>query len=167
MFKKIVQLFKLLNSNSKASQIANSFCIGFLLGILPKDNLLWYLLFVFFLFVRIHKGCYGIMILLGSLIAPVLDPLFEKIGYAVLTFTPMENIFSKLLDIPFVGFTKFNNTVVMGSLVSGLLVYVPLFVLVLLFVGLWRKTLAPRISNSKFMAWFYKLPLVVKFIEAK
>ena len=80
MLKKLIKLLKFLNSNSKASQIANSFCIGMILGLLPKNNLLWYVVLVFFMFVRIHKACYGIMILLGALIAPSLDPFFDKIG---------------------------------------------------------------------------------------
>lgn len=167
MFQKIIKLFKALNSNSKASQIANSFCIGLLLGFLPKDNLLWYLLFVFFLFVRINKGCYGLLLIIGSLIAPALDTLFGKVGYAVLTFAPLENVYAKLLDIPFIGFTKFNNTIVMGSLVCSLIIYVPLFIGVMLFIGVWRKTLASKISQSRIAKWFYKLPIVLKFIEQK
>ena len=56
MFNYIIQFIQALNANSKPSQIANSFCIGLILGLMPKNNLLWYVLFVFFMFVRI-KNC--------------------------------------------------------------------------------------------------------------
>ena len=41
MLNYIINLLKALNSNSKPSQIANSFCIGLILGFMPKNNLLW------------------------------------------------------------------------------------------------------------------------------
>jgi len=164
MFKKLIKLLKLLNSNSKASQIANSFCLGLILGLMPKNNLLWFMIFVFFMFVRIHKACYGIMIIIGALIAPSLDPLFDKIGYAVLTFPPMENVYAKLLDIPLVGFTKFNNSVVCGSLVCGLIAYIPVFLFALGFIYVWRRFVAPVLIKSKAMKAFYKVPLIKKLI---
>lgn len=162
MLKKLIKLLKFLNSNSKASQIANSFCIGMILGLLPKDNLLWYVVLLFFMFVRIHKACYGIMILLGALIAPSLDPFFDKIGYMVLTYGTLENPFASLLEVPFVGFTRFNNTIVMGSLFCGLVAYIPVFFLVEGFVFVWRRYVAPVFIKSKVMKVFYKVPLVQK-----
>ncbi len=165
MLKKLIKLLKFLNSNSKASQIANSFCIGMILGLLPKNNLLWYVVLVFFMFVRIHKACYGIMILLGALIAPSLDPFFDKIGYMILTYGPLENTFADLLEIPFVGFTRFNNTIVMGSLVCGLLAYIPVFFLVEGLIMLWRRYVSPVFLKSKVMTAFYKVPLVQKIQE--
>lgn len=161
----IVNLFKALNSNSKPSQIANSFCIGLILGFMPKNNLLWYMLFIFFAFVRINKCGYYIMILLGSLFAHLIDPLFDKIGYAVLTFAPLEDVYAMLLDVPFVGFTKFNNTIVCGSLVFGLLAYVPFFLLMFVVVKMWRKKIAPVFNDSKFLKKLYSLPLIGKLCE--
>lgn len=158
----IVNFFKSLNSNSRPEQIANSFCIGLILGFMPKNNLLWFIVFVFFAFVRINKCGYGIMILLGSMFAWVLDPLFDSVGYAVLTFAPLENIYAFLLDLPLVGFTKFNNTVLSGSLICGLLAYIPLFVLLMLFIKLWRSRLSPALNNSRIVKAFYRLPLAKK-----
>ena len=123
----IVKLFRALNSNSKPSEIANALCLGLILGFMLKNNLLWYVLFVLFLFVRINKGAYVIAMALGALTSPLLDPIFNRVGYAVLTFAPLEPIFSRLLDVPFVGFTRFNNTIVCGSLVCGIICYCLLY----------------------------------------
>ncbi|MBQ1949573.1 MAG: TIGR03546 family protein [Treponema sp.] len=165
MLSYIVNFFKVLNSNSKPSQIANSFCIGLILGFMPKNNVLWYILLVFFAFVRINKCGYCIMILLGSLFAYLLDGFFDSIGYAVLTFEPMEAVFAGLLDIPFVGFTKFNNSVVCGSFIFGLLCYLPLFLLVCVFIKFWRNTLAPVLINSKLFKALCKIPLAGKIVS--
>ena len=95
----IIKLLKALGSNSKPSQIANSFCIGLILGLMPKGNLLWWLVFIFFMFVRINKAGYFIMMILGAFISPYFDPIFHQIGEKVLTFEPLVPTFAKLLEI--------------------------------------------------------------------
>ncbi len=162
MLQYIVKFFKALNSNSKPSEIANAFCIGILLGFLPKTNLLWYLIFVFFSFIRINKSFYFITILIVSQISFLLDGLFNSIGFSVLNYAPLENIFSFLIDIPFVGFTKFNNTIVMGSFVFSLLIYIPCFFLGIGFVLLWRKYIGTFLARSPILKTFCKLPLINK-----
>lgn len=161
----IVKLLKAFNANVKPSQIASSFCIGLLLGFMPKSNLLWYILMVFFAFVRINKPGYFIMMIVGSIFASYLDPLFDYVGYAVLTFEPLQDFYANLLDIPFVGFTKFNNTIVCGSLVCGLIAYVPLFFIMIGIVKLWRKFIAPKFNDSKILKTLYKIPLLQSLIE--
>lgn len=162
MLSYIIKLLKALGANSKPSQIANSFCIGFILGVMPKNNLLWWLVFVFFMFVRINKAGYFIMMLLGAFISPYLDPTFHKIGEFVLTYEPLVPVYSKLLEIPFVGFTRFNNTIVCGSLVAGIIAYIPLYIFMLVFIWVWRKWIAPFFNRSKVVKMFFPLPLVRK-----
>ena len=55
------------------------------------------------------------MTLIGAAISPAFDGLFDTVGYAFLTIPALSGLFGTLLDIPFVAFTKFNNSVVMGS----------------------------------------------------
>lgn len=165
MFNYIIQFIRALNANSKPSQIANSFCIGLILGLMPKNNLLWYVLFVFFMFVRINKAGYFITMLISACFAYLADPLFDTVGYAVLTFSPLENFYAWLLDIPFVGFTKFNNTVVAGSLACGIICYIPLFVLMIFAVKAWRKWIAPKFNDSKILKTIYNLPLIGKLSQ--
>ena len=162
MLSYIIKLLKALGANSKPSQIANSFCIGFIFGVMPKNNLLWWLVFVFFMFVRINKAGYFIMMLLGAFISPYLDPTFHKIGEFVLTYEPLVPVYSKLLEIPFVGFTRFNNTIVCGSLVAGIIAYIPLYIFMLVFIWVWRKWIAPFFNRSKVVKMFFQLPLVRK-----
>ena len=124
------------------------------------------MLFVLFLFVRINKGAYVIAMALGALTSPLLDPIFNRVGYAVLTFAPLEPIFSRLLDVPFVGFTRFNNTIVCGSLVCGIICYVPLFFLAIVSIKRWRTVAADAIKNSKIGKAIGALPIISK-IAAK
>lgn len=166
MIKKIVSLFRILNSNSKPGEIANAFCLGILLGFVPKNNLLWYLLFVFFSFVRINKTVYFFITLLMSFVAPLADSFFDSFGYTILTNQSLSPVFANLLEVPFVGFTKFNNTIVCGALAFSLIIYIPLFVIIVVFVKLWRSKITVLWNNSRIGKFFYKLPLVEKFRSA-
>ncbi len=164
MISYIVKLLKALNTNSHPGEIAHAVAIGMLLGFMPKNNALWYLLFVFFLFVRVHKGALLLAVLAASLLARLFDPLFDAIGYAVLTFSPLEPVYAALLDIPFVAFTKFNNTIVAGALVFGLILYIPVYILIRILIKSWRTHLAPALVRSKFMQAFYQTPFIAKII---
>ena len=129
---------------------------------MPKDNLLWYILFIFILFMNIQRGAYALSILLGAAFTVFLDPLFDSVGYSILTVESVKPYYASLLDIPFVAFTKFNNTVVMGSFVCGVAAYIPLYVLARLFVWAWRKYLAEKVRKLKIAAVLKNIPLVEK-----
>lgn len=165
MIDNVVKIFQAFNANTKRSEIANAFCIGVMLGLVPKNNVLWYVLFIVFFFVRIHKGMYVISMLLASLVAPLGDALFDKIGYAILTFPKLENFFSFLLDVPFVGFTKFNNSIVMGSFAFSLVAYIPFFILMMILVKLWRQKIAGNLKNTALAKALNSLPFVSKLAE--
>ena len=162
MISYIVKLLKALNTNSHPGEIAHAVAIGMLLGFMPKDNALWYLLFVFFLFVRVHKGALLLAVLAASLLARLFDPLFDAIGYIVLTFSPLEPAYAALLDIPFVAFTKFNNTIVAGSLVFGLILYTPVYILIRILIKSWRTHLARLLYGVNSCRLFTKRPLLRK-----
>ena len=86
-------------------------------------------------------------------------------GWWFLNLEKLTPFFSWLLDIPFVGFTNFNNTIVMGSLLFSLAAYIPLYFIVRLFLKYWRAFLAPAVRKSKLVVYLSKLPLIVKIGE--
>ena len=70
-----------------------------------------------------------------------------------------------LLDVPFVSFTKFNDSIVMGSLAFSLALFIPVFFLMRILVLLWRKMIAPIIIKSKVWQFLTGLPVVKKAID--
>ncbi len=164
MLKYIIKLLKTLNSNSNPKEIAHAVALAFLLGILPKTNLLWYIIFIFCCFIRINKAAYGLFIIIFSLIAHLFDPLFDTLGFYILNINQLESFYSFLIDIPFAGFTNFNNTIVMGSFISGLILYFPVFFITLKFIKLWRTKLAYKFKYSKLFKFFNKIPIIKKIV---
>ncbi len=162
MIKILAKLLKALNSNVNSAELAHAFSCGFILGFMPKNNFLWYLVFIFVLFIKINKPLYLLSVLFSSFLAPLFDGCFDSVGYAFLTLPQFSDFFAALIEIPFVGFTKFNNTVVIGSLLCGLVIYVPLYFLAKILVHLWRKYFAERLRNLRVVKAFQKLPLIEK-----
>lgn len=162
MLNKLLNLLKAFNGNVNPGEIAHAIACGTILGLMPKNNLFWYLIFVFILFIRINKPSFLIMTLIGASISPAFDGFFDTVGYAFLTIPQFSSFFAFLLEIPFVAFTKFNNSVVMGSFLCGIVLYIPLYFFGRLLVFLWRKYAASFIKNSKVMKALNKLPLIQK-----
>ena len=165
MLKYIVKMLKSLNANSHPGEIAHAFAFGMLLGFLPKNSALWYSFFIICLFLRINKGVFFLSILFGSLISPLFDPLFDNIGYWFLTIPALAPTFQMLLDIPFVAFTRFNNSIVAGSLIFSIIAYIPFYVLMRVLVSAWRKKLQPLLARNPLVKAFMKIPLVKNIVS--
>lgn len=162
MLKPFIKLIQALSSNNEPGLIAHAFSLGMLLGFMPKDNLFWYILFVLIFFMRIQRTAFSLSIVLGALLTTFLDPVFDDIGFWILTQESLVSGFQWLLNVPGFAFTKFNNTIVMGSFAFGVSVYIPLYVLARLFTMFWRKVLGRTLANLKIVKAIEKIPLIKK-----
>ncbi len=165
MLKVILKFLKALNSNSHPGEIAHAVCLGALLGLLPKNNIFWYIITVFVLFMRINKGALVLSTLAFTLLAPIFDPQINRLGYWFLTHPKLTPTFANLLDIPFVAYTKFNNTIAMGSLLCGLALYIPLYFIARLLVWLMRNKIVPVIRKTKMITVLSKAKFVKKIVS--
>lgn len=149
LVKLIQSLVKALHSEGTPGQLAAGIALGSILGLTPLVNL--HNAVVFALIVLLNVSFAGG--LLGwALFVPVgflLDPLFDWIGRTVL-FTPsLTPLFTSLYNTPVLPLTNFNNTVVLGSLIFALLLFVPLFVAARWAVARYRATLGERVRQSR------------------
>ncbi len=138
----IFKILKALNSNQAPWQISLAFVFGMILGFLPFFNFFSFLIIFLAFVINVNIG---IFILSSGIFATVglfLDPLFEKAGYFVLTFKPLIGFWTFLYNIPYVQWTGYNNTVVMGSLVISIIFAFPLFVITNRLIVRYRQKLA-------------------------
>lgn len=153
-------MFKSLNANRAPGELAHAFALGMLLAFVPKGNLLWIFLFILTFFFRINRGTLFLSIILGSIFIPLADPLFDSTGYAILTHPALTPTFAAWLDTPFVAFTRFNNSVVMGGLAWGIILYIPFYILARIFIRVWRNTLYQYFARSKAYQFLMKVPFI-------
>jgi uncharacterized protein (TIGR03546 family) len=166
MLKPVTKLIVALNGNLKRGQIAAGFSWGVLLGLMPAGNFFWIVLFVVSFFFNHHHASKALILALIKLSAGFLAPLVDALGWEILHIGALQPLFTSLYNMPFVPLTRFNNTLVAGGLVGGLILTLPVFFLVWALVPLYRNKAAPKIRNSKLMKAVKKAPLISALSKA-
>jgi len=166
MIKALARTIVALNTNVRKEHIASGFAWGLLLAVVPAGNLVWILLFLVSFFLKNNHGIQLLTIALLKIVLPLAAPLLDALGFAILTMGSLQGVFTLLYNLPLAPFTRFNNTLVMGGLAAGLVLWLPAFLAVRAAVPVYRNTLAPRISGSKAYKAFVKLPLVSSLVKA-
>jgi uncharacterized protein (TIGR03546 family) len=148
---KIVKnLINVLHSEISPRQIAGGVALGAIIGLTPINALHNYLVFFLILILQVNIGMALLSITIFKLIAFAIDPLANGIGYQLLVnATGLVPLWTHLYNMPIVPYTHFYNTIVLGSLIIALLLFVPIFMattkLVTLYRGHWRE----KVENLK------------------
>lgn len=166
LFKLFSNILKVLNSEESPSQLAAGFSFGAWIGLMPLQGLVP-TLFVFISFlININMGFLAVAALLFKLIAFAVDPLANQLGYFLLTKIPaLHPFWTQLYNMPAFPYTRFNNTIVLGSFVIGLLLLVPNYWLGLYLVSSYRTHLKAKVERWKIMK-FIKASSFYKYYES-
>jgi len=160
MFKGIAKLILALNGNVSKTQIAAGFAWGILLGLVPAGNAFWIVLFLFSFFFTHHHGAKIASLAVLKILCPLLAYKIDALGWYILHIDSLTGFFTRLYNMPFVPFTKFNNTLVMGGLAAGIILWLPVFFLFLAIIPFYRNKIGPKIRNSKIVKAIVKFPLL-------
>ena len=166
MFSYVKKLVSSLNSNAHPGDVAHAVSCAILLAFVPKGNLLWPLLFSVTIFMRMNKPAFLLSFALFSVTVPFADVFVERLGYAILGTGFLRPFFSSIFDVPFVGLTRFNNTMVMGSLAAGAAAYAPTYFAVRSLIGVWRTKVQPIVVKSKLYKALSGIPIVKLVFKA-
>jgi len=115
LLKQLFSLIRLLNSETGTNQIATGVAAGFILGMTPFFSLQTLLVFVLLLFFRIQIGAAFLSAFFFAFVAYLLDPAFHAVGTWALELSILQPIYTELYNLPLVPYTRFNNTIAMGS----------------------------------------------------
>ena len=81
----------------------------------------------------------------------MLDPLFHRVGqWLLIDATSLRPLWTTWDNTPVLALTNFNNTVVLGSVVIWLLLFVPIYLASRFAVVRYRATLGERVRQSHF-----------------
>ncbi len=161
IFTWFAKVFVAINSNRKTSQIALAISFAFVLALIPKTNLFWVSLFILTFFLKLNQAVEMVFIAVFSLLLGFLDKFLDRIGYAILTIPSLGDFFTKLFNSPFFYLTKYYNSLVMGGLVVGLAMFVPIYFLAKYLVDIYRDKVREKIANNKFVKAVTKQPILV------
>ena len=158
----IAKLVVALNSNSRPGELASGIAFGLLLALIPSGNILWLSIFIIAFFLKHNISAFLFSMMLFRLVVPILDPFLDLIGGTILEFPALQGFFIKLYNIPILSYSNFNNTLVMGGFVLGLVLWVPGFYLFTILIKIYKKKIAPKIADNKLVRFFKKIPIISK-----
>ncbi len=162
LLKQLFELVKLLHSENETTPVAWGISLGFVLGMTPafslQSVLVFFLLFIF----RIQIGAAFLAAFFFKFLAFFLDPVFHSVGAAVLTLDSLEPLFTTLYNMPVVPWTRFYNSIVMGSGVVSIALIPFVFYGSKIAVSKYRTTVVARVKETK--AWkFFKATTFYKW----
>ena len=150
LLKLLQSLVKELHSDGTPTQIAFGAALGAALGLTPIANVHNVVVFALLLLLNVSFGAGMLAWALFVPIGFILDPLFHQIGRALLGARSLAPLWTNWFNAPLVPYTNFNNTVVLGSVVGWLVLFVPIFFLVKWGIVRYRATYGERVRQSKF-----------------
>ncbi len=147
----VAKLISILNSETEPGQISLAFCLSMVIGFTPvfcPHNLL-VLLIVLVLRANLSAFLFGWAVF--SAIAYLFDPLFHAIGYKVLTAQPLHGLWTSCYNMTLLRLENFNNSIVMGSLIVSLTLFMPLYFIFSVLIKKYREQILEWIRKTKIM----------------
>jgi uncharacterized protein (TIGR03546 family) len=157
----IKNFIQILRSGQTPRQIAGGFALGSMVGLMPFLTLQGLLLWLVILVLDVNLTAALLSATLFTLIAYLFDPLFHALGYFLLAdISALQGLWTGLYNAPIAPLTRFNNTVVLGSLLGGLVLFLPVYIGMKRFVLAYRTHLHTRIEKWKIYQVISKSTLV-------
>ena len=147
----ILKLIKALNSETDPAQISLGLCFGLVAGLTPIMSLHNILVILMVLLLRVNVSAFLVSTLFFSGIAWIIDPILSRIGLVILELDALNGLWTALYNMTIFRIEHFNNTIVMGSLFTSLLLFVPFYFLFIKLINQYR---------DRVLAWVTKLKIV-------
>jgi uncharacterized protein (TIGR03546 family) len=149
MLRVLAKILKVLNSETDPSQISLAFCLALITGFTPLWNLHNLIVVLLALIIRVNLSTFIVGTVVLSGVAYLFDPIFSWIGLTALTAGSLQSLWTTLYNIPLFRLAKFNNSIVMGSLMVSLALFLPTFILANLAIGNYREHVLQWVRKSR------------------
>ena len=154
LLKQLFAFIRMINSDTGHNQLAAGLCCGLIMGFAPFISIQTLLVLALVFFFRIQMGAAFISAFFFKFIAWLADPVADILGRYVLEQESLRPLFVAMYNMPLVPMTRFNNSIVMGSMIASLLLVIPMFFVFRLLILKYRVTVVSRFQQSKiWKAW--------------
>ncbi len=148
ILKFVLKFVAILNKDATPKAIAGGMALGAIMGITPAGSLhnLVVLFLLMMLRVNFSAGLVGAAVF--KLFSYLFDPLFNRLGYWLLVdVKPLQPLWERIYNTPVLPWFKLNNTLTLGSLVVSIVLFYPLYRLLIVGVVQYRQKLMTRIAK--------------------
>ena len=150
IFKFLAKLVKVLRAGPSPAQVAGGFMLGMFLGMMPGFNFYWLLICMLILFINVNISAAILGWMVFTLCSFLLDQIFHNLGFVLLVnFDWLREFWTALYNLPVFPLSRYNNTVVLGSLVVSLVLAIPIFYLARYGIIQYRSKLDPKFQKLK------------------
>jgi len=173
LIKFLSQIFALFNGEVSKKQIGAGYAYGAIIGLMPVAGIFPLFLTLLSFIINFNLPAVGLAILVTKIQSFFVDPLSNYIGYTLLVKIPaLKGFWTTLYNLPIVPYTKFNNTLVLGSFVFGVLSIIPNFFFMFWVVELYRTRFRDKVQQFKIVqivkaSSFYKYYLTFRKIKGE
>jgi uncharacterized protein (TIGR03546 family) len=150
MFNFVGKFFKLLNGDASPGQIALGFSFALFIGLTPFFSLHNLIIFFFVFAIRVNLGAFFLGSAVFALLAFAIDPLSIKVGEYLLNDPDLLSMWTELYQSDVWRAFKFNHTLLLGSVVISILLFIPMLFISRFIVSTYR---------VRIMKWFEKLKI--------
>jgi len=163
MFSQLIKFIRLLGSETEPYQISTAFALAMILGFTPLLSAHNILVIFFLLILRVNIAAFFFACFVFSGFAYLLDPLFNQFGQFILTSPDLKSTWTELYNSSWWRVTRFNNTLVMGSLAASLLAFIPVAVISNILIKRYRTHVIVYVKDSRLYnflqnnKWFSRL----------
>ena len=126
---------------------------GMLIGVLPKDSTLPWILAICLTLTTANLLIAALTAGVFTAISHFWDALAHSIGGMLLANDDWEWFWVFLYETPFMPWSRFNNTVVMGNLSLGIICCVPLYLLGCQIFNTYGEAILRLIRGNRFTGW--------------
>jgi uncharacterized protein (TIGR03546 family) len=145
----LAKIFKTLNSETEPFQISLALSFALIAGLTPLWRLHNIFVLLLVLVLRVNLTAFILGWLGFSGIAYVLDPLFHVLGLHILTNNTLHGLWTVLYNSTLWRLSHYNNSILMGSLVISLVLFVPLFLLSNLIIKKYREHILAWVRKTR------------------
>ena len=153
MLDSLAKLLAALNSETEPGQITLGFCFAMVAGFTPLWSLHNLLVLLLVLVLRVNLSAFLLGLAFFSGVAFGLDPLFHRLGLAVLTTSGLEPLWTVLYNQRLWRLEQFNDSIAMGSLLVSLALFGPLLFTGNALIVRYRAHVLAWVQRTRIMQW--------------
>lgn len=163
----LLKILRALNSEAEPWQMSFAAGLALIIGLTPLLSMHNGLILLLAFVLRINLATFFALWAIFSGFAYMMDPLFDRLGYAWLMAPGWADFWTGLYQNDFWQLTRFNHTVTLGSLVVSLPLFIPVVVAfrygvvgyrVKVMPSLQRLKIVQALKASKLYDLYQKLP---------
>ncbi len=140
----------ILREGQTPKQIAWGFALGSIIGLSPMLTLQGLIIWFLILMLDVNLSAAIVAVTLFKVVAYIFDPAFHSLGFIILTgINPLKDTYTMLYNAPLAPLTRFNNTVVMGSFAAAIVLVIPIYFGMKLFVVKYREHIHAKVKKWK------------------